>query len=389
MPPKPAHIALALSSGVFNGHRLEPNDPRRHPPLLAKGSFERELVEVSQQVDSHGAVTGAIEIERPRLRLTILRLDDYSFHTLGAGTVPTGDEDPARWNAADLIASYDRSLAGLLARQFPALHDPQRPSDRIALPRLARKPFRAQGEAIQASLKLLARGTNPFLVAEVGTGKSTMALAVAAALSPEHHGATLAELRRVGQRASLPVVRKTLIVCPPHLLKGWTRPGPGRPPGGSGRGAPHARGPRAARRLLSPDPRGREARSRPRGGRGTLPPVRGAARDDGLDQRLPAASLPGRAPARGESPGPARRAARDAPRSEPSRRRPGREPRQRSGPAPEDRRPPRAPASPSRAAPRLSRDLSGRSRRSSPPPGRIPGTSRALARRSSSISCRL
>ena len=151
MPPKPAHIALALSSGVFNGHRLEPNDPRRHPPLLAKGSFERELVEVSQQVDSYGAVTGAIEIERPRLRLTILRLDDYSFHTLGAGTVPTGDEDPARWNAADLIASYDRSLAGLLARQFPALHDPQRPSDRIALPRLARTPFRAQGEAIQAA----------------------------------------------------------------------------------------------------------------------------------------------------------------------------------------------------------------------------------------------
>ena len=27
MPPKPVHIALALSAGMFNGHRLEPNDP--------------------------------------------------------------------------------------------------------------------------------------------------------------------------------------------------------------------------------------------------------------------------------------------------------------------------------------------------------------------------
>jgi hypothetical protein len=39
VPPKPAHIAFALSSGLFNGYRLEPNDPRRDPPILAKGTF--------------------------------------------------------------------------------------------------------------------------------------------------------------------------------------------------------------------------------------------------------------------------------------------------------------------------------------------------------------
>src|SRR4029077_9257018 len=101
-------------------------------------------------------------------------------------------------------------------------HDPHRPDHRIALPTLARKPFRAQADAVQAALKLLARGFNPFLVAEVGTGKSTMALTIAAALLPAHHAATTAEMRRLGLPHRLPRVEKILIVCPPHLLKSWS-----------------------------------------------------------------------------------------------------------------------------------------------------------------------
>ncbi len=222
MPPKPVHIALALSSGMFNGHRLEPNDPRRHPPLLAKGVFERELVPVSERQNSEGEVVATVEIERPRLALTILRLDDSSFHRLASGTVPVGGDEVSLWNAADLIANYDRSLAELLAQQFPALHDPHRDEHRIALPTLARKPFQAQAHAVQAALKLLARGANPFLVAEVGTGKSTMALTIAAALLPGHHPGTVAELRRQGLPHQLPRVEKILIVCPPHLLQSWS-----------------------------------------------------------------------------------------------------------------------------------------------------------------------
>lgn len=221
LPPKPAHIALALSSGMFNGHQLDPNDPRRDPPLLAKGTFERDYLAVGEKRDAEGDLVGVVEVEQPRLQLTILRLDSFTFHHLTAGTVPTGADDPADWNAADLIVRYDRSLAELLARQFPALHRPGRAEDRLALPPLARRPFRAQAEAIQAALKLLARGRNPFFVAEVGTGKSTMALYVAAALSPEHHAATTAGLRRLGHGGELPVVRRTLILCPPHLLASW------------------------------------------------------------------------------------------------------------------------------------------------------------------------
>jgi hypothetical protein len=222
MPPKPVHIALALASGMFNGHRLEPNDPRRHPPLLAKGVFDRKLTPVSERVGSAGELLATVAVEQPSLCLTILRLDNYTFHRLEAGTIPHGGNDLSRWNAADLIVNYDRSLATLLQRQFPALHDPHREDHQIALPALARKPFRAQAQAVQAALKLLARGFNPFLIAEVGTGKSTMALTIAAALSPAHHAATTAELRRRGFTNRLPRVRKTLIVCPPHLLKSWS-----------------------------------------------------------------------------------------------------------------------------------------------------------------------
>lgn len=49
-----------------------------------------------------------------------------------------------------------------------------------------------------------------------------MALFVAEALSPENHAPTAAQLRRMGHTGPLPVVRQTLIFCPPHLLKSWT-----------------------------------------------------------------------------------------------------------------------------------------------------------------------
>ncbi len=220
MPPKPAHIALALAAGMFNGHRLEPDEPGRFPALLAKGAYSREAVEVDRRVAEDGTQS-VTTIDRPRLSVTVLRLDSYTFHTLAEGTLPEGGDDLERWTAADLLLRYGRSMAALLGRQFPALHDPARPGDRLALPALARRPFRAQDQAVQAALKLLATGRNPFFVAEVGTGKTTMALYVAAALSPAHHGATVRELRRLGLPGAVPVVRRTLVLCPPHLLGSW------------------------------------------------------------------------------------------------------------------------------------------------------------------------
>ena len=231
MPPRAAHIALALASGMFNGLRLVPNDPQRHPPLLVKGVFERKLLEISQRRNAEGELTGTVEVERPSLRLTALRLDSYEYLELAPGTTATGSDDFERWNAADLIESYDRSLARLLKDQFPPIHDPRRDEDFLALPALPRTPYTIQRHAICTALKLLALGETPFLVADVGTGKSTMGLFVAAALSPAYRVRTLAELERLGfaihdgvgrrRRPRLPTVRRTLILCPPHLLDSW------------------------------------------------------------------------------------------------------------------------------------------------------------------------
>ncbi len=70
MPPRAAHIALALASGMFNGLRLTPNEPTRHPPLLVKGVFERKLLEIAERRNAEGELTGTVEVERPSLRLT-------------------------------------------------------------------------------------------------------------------------------------------------------------------------------------------------------------------------------------------------------------------------------------------------------------------------------
>ncbi len=220
LPPKPAHIALALASGMFNGHRLEPDAPDRLPPILAKGAYSRESVEIDRKESSTGAVS-VTAVDRPRLRVTVLRLDTGTFHTLAEGIEPAGGDDMEQWTAADLLLHYGRSMAELLRRQFPPLHDPADPEGQIELPALAREPFGVQSQAIQAALKLLATGRNPMFTAEVGTGKTTMALFVAAALSPRHHRETLRQLERVGLPGSLPLVRRTLVLCPPHLLGSW------------------------------------------------------------------------------------------------------------------------------------------------------------------------
>jgi hypothetical protein len=221
VPPRPAHLALALTSGMINGRRIQPDDLPRHPPLLVKGAVVHTRVEVSRRRNGEGEVTGVVEVERPELRLTILRLDTYAFHRLTQGSIPTGSSDLADWNAADLLRHYSRSLARVLAEQFPALHDPAEPRDQFSLPEFPRKLFGAQAHAVRACLKLLATGTNPMVVAEVGTGKSTMALSVAGALSPAHHDDTSRELRRLGFTRPLPRVSRVLVVCPPHLLDTW------------------------------------------------------------------------------------------------------------------------------------------------------------------------
>jgi Uncharacterised methyltransferase family (DUF6094) len=222
LPPRPAHIALALSAGMLNGKRITADRPGL-PPLLVKGSLHRRFATLEERFDSHGEKVGDVLVQRPRLTLHILRLDTLEFHELAPGAAPSGAQDLANFNSADLVASYAASLARHMRQQFPALHDPSIPEHAITLPPLGRQPFSRQRELIAAGLKLLTLGENPVAAAEVGTGKTTVALSIAGALWPRHFRATTAELRRVGfDPRRLRPVRRILVVCPPHLLASWS-----------------------------------------------------------------------------------------------------------------------------------------------------------------------
>lgn len=181
-PPRPTHTAMMLAAGMLNGLRCDPDDPASgFPPLLIKGIFVKERKTIDTKVNKDGAVTGVVQVQQPRLRLTVLALppdEPPYYHELAAGTRPSGATTVRAMNAADLLTHYGQSLAALIAQQFPPLHDPRNHDGLIPLPATGRTPFTAQAHTVQTLLKLLAQGRNPFLDGEVGSGKC---------LGPETH----------------------------------------------------------------------------------------------------------------------------------------------------------------------------------------------------------
>lgn len=200
-PPKAGHIAQALAAGIFAGRRVVPNAPNdmELPELLVSGSFERVHVTVDTKTNEDGDITGYVQEERPRLRVSVLDLDTYEYHDLAPGTVPTGANVLSEFTIADLLHHYHESLVETLREQCPALHDPANPDHCITLPPTTRTLYHFQDHAAQTCLKLLRAGENPFLLGEVGSGKSVTTLATAQA-----YGA-----------------KRVLVLCPPHLIDSW------------------------------------------------------------------------------------------------------------------------------------------------------------------------
>lgn len=218
MSPQPAHIALALASGHFDGQVLTPDHPR-HPKILAKGIFRTRSIQATEAKPSKdGKSHSWTEVERPSLEITVLDIRRSRFHTLKTGTLPAGGHDLSQWTAADLMANYQRALTRILADQFPAVH---KPSEVLPLPALDRTPYARQAQVIQAALKTLAGGDNPLVPGEVGTGKTTIGVYIAEALKAPHHPAVLDSLRGYGLKAQLPKVARTLVLAPPHLMDSW------------------------------------------------------------------------------------------------------------------------------------------------------------------------
>lgn len=216
MPPKPAHIATAIAAGVFNGSVLTPDDPESAlPPLLVKGVFDRDWKKVEDKLNRNHEKVAEVQVQAPQLSVTALDLSVNRYCKLASSLELTGTVDVSKFTTADLLASYGKSLLRALRAACPAVHDPEDPAQAFPLPQLTRTLFKAQEHVTRAAVRLLGgpypegrltyreraaqRGRCAWVLGEVGSGKSTVALATAAAVK----------------------ARSVLIVCPPHLLDGW------------------------------------------------------------------------------------------------------------------------------------------------------------------------
>lgn len=229
MPLRPAHVAVALASGLINGREIVPDEPASGlPPLLAKGVFVREFRQVAERTNKDGDVTSVTMVQQPKLTVSILDLNQLAYYDLSNGNEPAANIPAlADMNIADLLRHYGRALVRIMQEQCPPLHNPNDPDTQLILPALGLTPFTAQHHTIQSTLKLLAASQppfvneNPFALGEVGTGKTLIALGLAYCLSPANIPAIRSQLRSMGHTQPLPTVRRVLVMCPPHLLKSW------------------------------------------------------------------------------------------------------------------------------------------------------------------------
>ena len=83
-PVRPAHVAAGLAAGLFNGQRIEPDvfGVEAPPALLVKGCFDREWRTIEEKENEDGEKTGEVQVQTPRLVVTILDLKNHSYHTL-------------------------------------------------------------------------------------------------------------------------------------------------------------------------------------------------------------------------------------------------------------------------------------------------------------------
>lgn len=199
-PPRPVHLVSALSAGVFNGLHVHPNEGRNLPPLLVKGTFRRVWEKVDEKRNKDGKVVSETEIERPELEVWVLDMEAGKFHLLAPSGELTNPSSLENATFADLLDAYSGDLLAALRSACPVLHDPAR-DEEPPVSGLVRPLWPAQLSTVHAADKHTASGANGIvIVGEVGTGKTSIALA-------------LLHKRRIG---------KSLVICPPHLLKSWT-----------------------------------------------------------------------------------------------------------------------------------------------------------------------
>ena len=123
------------------------------------------------------------------------------------GDIIEAERDPLSISLTDFVSEFGDELLASLNRSNPPVYTGQaRPHRQAVLDGLKRRPFDAQADVIHAVAELLVdQGEAAAIInAEMGTGKTLMAIAVAAVLKAEGF-------------------RRSLILSPPHLVYKWRR----------------------------------------------------------------------------------------------------------------------------------------------------------------------
>lgn len=108
---------------------------------------------------------------------------------------------------SQFIQEYGHGLLDAVQKQNPPVYDGTPNLRRgLLMDGLLRKPFPAQQDAVQAVTRFLVDENEPAAIinAEMGTGKTMMAIAAAAVMHEEGY-------------------RRTLVIAPPHLVYKWRR----------------------------------------------------------------------------------------------------------------------------------------------------------------------
>lgn len=115
---------------------------------------------------------------------------------------------PATLSLADFVKDFGTALRDAVDQQNPPIFHPEDtcPIRDAVMDGLLRAPFAAQREAVHAMTALLVdQGEKAGIInAEMGTGKTMMAISAATVMQAEGY-------------------QRTLVICPPHLVYKWRR----------------------------------------------------------------------------------------------------------------------------------------------------------------------
>ncbi len=123
------------------------------------------------------------------------------------GACPTADEPRQVIPLNEFIQSFGEGLLQAVQLQNPPTYQGHQDAVwNVVMDKLMRKPFEAQRDVVHAVSQLLVQANQPAAVinAEMGTGKTMMAIAAAAVL------------HQVGYQ-------RCLVIAPPHLVYKWRR----------------------------------------------------------------------------------------------------------------------------------------------------------------------